>query len=128
MEQSTIWWLAAGIVVAAELLTGSFYLLMLALGLAAAAIAAHLGFEVRFGCAVLTAADLTGDEEEVTAANGGGIAVLFVKRMAVCGENGFRLGHGGPFEHAMSFRPADRVGEMPLGCGAKISYTMRMLV
>ena len=46
MEQSTIWWLAAGIVVAAELLTGSFYLLMLALGLAAAAIAAHLGFEL----------------------------------------------------------------------------------
>ena len=32
MEQSTLWWLAAGIVVAAELLTGSFYLLMLALG------------------------------------------------------------------------------------------------
>ena len=46
MEQSTIWWLAAGIVVAAELLTGSFYLLMLALGLAAAAIAAHLGVEL----------------------------------------------------------------------------------
>ena len=43
MEESTIWWLLAGGVVAAELLTGTFYLLMLAVGLAAAAIAAHLG-------------------------------------------------------------------------------------
>lgn len=43
MEASTIWWLAAGAVVVAELLTGTFYLLMVALGLVAAAIAAHLG-------------------------------------------------------------------------------------
>ena len=43
MEESTIWWLAAGAVVVAELLTGTFYLLMLAIGLSAAAIAAHLG-------------------------------------------------------------------------------------
>ena len=43
MEESTIWWLAAGALVVAELLTGTFYLLMLALGVAAAAIAAHLG-------------------------------------------------------------------------------------
>ena len=41
---STLWWLAAGILVAVELTTGTFYLLMLALGAAAAAIAAHLGF------------------------------------------------------------------------------------
>jgi membrane protein implicated in regulation of membrane protease activity len=39
----TFWWLAAGVVVAAELATGTFYLLMVALGLAAAALAAHLG-------------------------------------------------------------------------------------
>jgi membrane protein implicated in regulation of membrane protease activity len=39
----TFWWVAAGVVVAAELATGTFYLLMMALGLAAAAIAAHLG-------------------------------------------------------------------------------------
>ena len=32
MEYSTIWWLVAGALVIAELLTGSFYLLMLALG------------------------------------------------------------------------------------------------
>ena len=43
MEQSTLWWLRAGAAVIAELLTGTFYLLMLALGLAAAALAAHLG-------------------------------------------------------------------------------------
>ena len=40
MEASTIWWLAAGAVVVAELLTGTFYLLMVALGLVAAAIPA----------------------------------------------------------------------------------------
>ncbi|MES2976410.1 MAG: NfeD family protein [Pseudomonadota bacterium] len=43
MAESTIWWIVTGAVVAAELLTGTFYLLMLAIGLAAAAIAAHLG-------------------------------------------------------------------------------------
>lgn len=43
MADATIWWLVAGGVVAAELLTGTFYLLMLAVGFAAAAIAAHLG-------------------------------------------------------------------------------------
>ena len=48
MEISTAtgWWVAAGIAVAAELGTGTFYLLMIALGLAAAAVAAHLGFAV----------------------------------------------------------------------------------
>jgi len=40
---STAWWLAAGVLVAAELVTGTFYLLMLALGCMAGAVAAHLG-------------------------------------------------------------------------------------
>jgi membrane protein implicated in regulation of membrane protease activity len=40
---ATWWWLAAGGLVAAELATGTFYLLMLALGAAAAALAAHAG-------------------------------------------------------------------------------------
>ena len=44
MSESTIWWLLAGVAVAAELVTGTFYLLMLAIGLAAGAIAAYLGF------------------------------------------------------------------------------------
>ena len=43
MSDATIWWLLAGAVVALELLSGTFYLLMLALGLAAGAIAAHSG-------------------------------------------------------------------------------------
>jgi len=43
MENSTLWWVLAGVAVAAELVTGTFYLLLLALGMAAGAIAAHLG-------------------------------------------------------------------------------------
>ena len=43
MAESTIWWLLAGGAVAVELITGTFYLLMIALGLAAAALAAHAG-------------------------------------------------------------------------------------
>ena len=41
MAQSTIWWVLAGGFVAVELLSGTFYLLMLALGMAAAALAAQ---------------------------------------------------------------------------------------
>ncbi len=42
-SDSTTWWVLAGVLVAAELATGSFYLLMFALGAAAGAVAAHLG-------------------------------------------------------------------------------------
>ncbi len=40
---STFWWVLAGLAVVAELATGTFYLLMMALGMAAGAVAAHLG-------------------------------------------------------------------------------------
>jgi membrane protein implicated in regulation of membrane protease activity len=43
MSNPTVWWLLAGITVAIELATGTFYLLMISIGLAAAAVAAHLG-------------------------------------------------------------------------------------
>lgn len=43
MEDSTVWWLVAGGAVALELVTGTFFLLMLAIGLAAGALAAHTG-------------------------------------------------------------------------------------
>jgi membrane protein implicated in regulation of membrane protease activity len=43
LSVASLWWIAAGVAVAAELGTGTFYLLMIALGLAAGAIAAHLG-------------------------------------------------------------------------------------
>jgi len=46
MVDSTVWWVLAGIAVAVELATGTFYLLMLALGLAAGALAAHAGGSV----------------------------------------------------------------------------------
>jgi membrane protein implicated in regulation of membrane protease activity len=46
MAESSIWWLLTGVAVAIELVTGTFYLLMFAVGLAAAAIAAHLGMSV----------------------------------------------------------------------------------
>lgn len=46
LSNATIWWVAAGVAVAAELATGTFYLLMIALGLAAAAVAAQLGLAV----------------------------------------------------------------------------------
>lgn len=44
LSYSTLWWLLAGLLVVAELLSGmTFYLLLLALGAAAGAMAAHLG-------------------------------------------------------------------------------------
>jgi membrane protein implicated in regulation of membrane protease activity len=43
---STAWWLAAGLLVAVELATGTFYLLMLSLGCVAGALAAHAGLAV----------------------------------------------------------------------------------
>ena len=43
MSDSTLWWLLAGAAIALELISGTFYLLMLALGLAAGALAAHAG-------------------------------------------------------------------------------------
>lgn len=43
MDHSTAWWLLAGLLVIAELLTGTFYLLMLALGAIVGALCAHFG-------------------------------------------------------------------------------------
>ena len=43
MGEAGIWWLLAGAAVAVELMTGTFYLLMLAAGLVAGALAATLG-------------------------------------------------------------------------------------
>jgi membrane protein implicated in regulation of membrane protease activity len=43
MTDSTLWWLLAGAAIVLELLTGTFYLLMLATGLVAGALAAHAG-------------------------------------------------------------------------------------
>ncbi|MCE4556067.1 NfeD family protein [Roseateles cellulosilyticus] len=59
---ATVWWVAAGALVAAELTTGTFYLLMLALGAAAGAMAAHGG--------------LASSSQMLAAALVGGIAVV----------------------------------------------------
>jgi membrane protein implicated in regulation of membrane protease activity len=55
MTEATLWWLLTGLAVGVEMLTGTFYLLMLAMGLSAAAIAAHLGASValQIVCAAL---------------------------------------------------------------------------
>ncbi|MCX8521481.1 MAG: NfeD family protein [Rhodoferax sp.] len=58
MAESTIWWLLTGGTIAVELLTGTFYLLMLSLGFAAAALSAHLG--LTFTQQLLAAAVLGG--------------------------------------------------------------------
>jgi membrane protein implicated in regulation of membrane protease activity len=43
MADTTLWWLLAGAAVAVELVTGTFYLLMLGVGMAAGALAGHAG-------------------------------------------------------------------------------------
>jgi len=40
---ATLWWVIAGVLVAVELATGTFYLLMMAIGAVAGALAAHAG-------------------------------------------------------------------------------------
>jgi len=58
MAEATSWWIVAGVLVATELATGTFYLLMLALGAVAAALAAHAG--VTFNGQLLAAAAVGG--------------------------------------------------------------------
>jgi membrane protein implicated in regulation of membrane protease activity len=65
MADATVWWLVTGAAVAVELATGTFYLLMLAIGLAAGALAAHLGAGMT---AQLVTAALVG---------GGAVALLY---------------------------------------------------
>lgn len=68
MANSTIWWLVAGLAVGAELITGTFYLLMLALGLVAAALAAHAGLP------------LTGQLVAAAIVGGGAVALWYAYR------------------------------------------------
>jgi membrane protein implicated in regulation of membrane protease activity len=65
---STGWWVVAGLLVVAELASGTFYLLMLALGACAGAVAAHAGLSFN---AQVVAAALVG---------GGATAVWHFKR------------------------------------------------
>ncbi len=65
---STGWWLTAGVLVVAELATGTFYLLMLALGAAAGALAAHAGLP------------LTGQIGTAALLGGGAVVVWHLRR------------------------------------------------
>jgi len=66
MNEATMWWILTGVLVAMELMSGTFYLLMLAIGSAAAALAALAGV------------GLTG--QLVSAAVVGGLAVILWSR------------------------------------------------
>ena len=60
MAVSTIWWLLAGALIAAELVSGTFYLLMVAVGFVAAALSAQAGasLTLQFAMAALVSGGL----------------------------------------------------------------------
>jgi membrane protein implicated in regulation of membrane protease activity len=68
VANSTLWWLLTGGAVALELVAGTFYLLMFAIGLAAAAIAAQVG------------AGLTVQLVTAAVVGGGAVAALYFAR------------------------------------------------
>nr|WP_145546076.1 NfeD family protein [Variovorax boronicumulans] len=70
MADTTFWWLLAGVCIVLELVTGTFYLLMLALGFVAAALAAYLGLA------------LPGQIATAAVAGGGAVAVWYAVRSA----------------------------------------------
>lgn len=66
----TFWWLLAGACIVLELVTGTFYLLMLALGFVAAALAAYAGLA------------LAGQIATAAIAGGGAVAIWYAVRSA----------------------------------------------
>jgi membrane protein implicated in regulation of membrane protease activity len=60
MSDATLWWLLAGSVVVLELLTGTFYLLMVGLGMVAAALAAHSGIGMTWQLVLAAAVGASG--------------------------------------------------------------------
>ena len=69
MSEPSLWWMLAGVTVGLELLSGTFYLLMLALGLAAGALAAHAGLATSVQWVV------------AAAVGGGAVAVWHLRRV-----------------------------------------------
>ena len=76
MTESTLWWLATGAAITLELLSGTFYLLMISLGLASAALAAHFGASVT---AQLTVAAMVG--------GGAVVACYLIRRKTTASSN-----------------------------------------
>ncbi len=68
IADSTFWWLLAGTAIVLELVTGTFYLLMLAIGCVAAALAASLGLA------------MTGQITTAALVGGGGVAIWYALR------------------------------------------------
>ena len=60
MHPAMLWWIAAAVLVGAELLTGTIYLLVIALGAAAGAGAAHMGLDTTTQMAVAAAVGTAG--------------------------------------------------------------------
>jgi membrane protein implicated in regulation of membrane protease activity len=52
MTEATLWWMATGVAITLELLSGTFYLLMLSIGLVSAALTAHTGGSLTLQLAV----------------------------------------------------------------------------
>jgi membrane protein implicated in regulation of membrane protease activity len=77
---ATGWWVAAGLAVAAELATGTFYLLMIGLGLAGGALAAHFGLSMPM-------------QIVVAAVIGGGATAIWNWRQRRRGGGGERAAH-----------------------------------
>lgn len=67
-SHAVFWWLITGLLVLLELATGTFFLLMLALGAALGAVAAHAGFQP------------VGQMVTAALAGGGAVTVWFIRR------------------------------------------------
>jgi membrane protein implicated in regulation of membrane protease activity len=74
MSEPTYWWLLTGVLIVVELLSGTFYLLMLAVGTVAAALAAHAGLPM---VAQIVVAAILG---------GGAVVVWHLRKSASHGE------------------------------------------
>ncbi|MDR2127454.1 MAG: NfeD family protein [Burkholderiaceae bacterium] len=74
MSTMTNWWIIAGVAVVVELFTGTFYLLMVALGLVAGGVAAWLGLP------------LTGQLIASALVGGGAVLAMYLKRRQQPGD------------------------------------------
>lgn len=60
MHDAMFWWVAAGVLIGAEMFTGTVYLLVIALGAAAGAVAAHLQLNPTLQMTIASAVGMAG--------------------------------------------------------------------